>query len=197
MDRRKALKGLGLSVGYVIATPTIISMLQSCKTDVAVWKPIFLTIDEGIVVRNLVDLMLPKTEATPGAIDVNVPEFLDLFASKVYTEERQAHLKTGLKGILRALKVEDNNASVLKTEDYDALLAKYLKANKEEVAAFKNNEEDLVVLDALTALRSASIWAYTNTEEIGENVLAYDPIPGRQQGCISVEEATGGKAWSL
>ena len=197
MDRRQALKGLGLSVGYVVATPTIISMLQSCKTDAAAWKPIFLTIDEGIVVRNLVDLILPKTEATPGALDVNVPEFLDLFASKVYTEERQAHLKTGLKGILRALKVEDNNASALKTEDYDALLAKYLKANKEEVAAFKNNEADLVVLDALTALRSASIWAYTNTEEIGENVLAYDPIPGRQQGCISVEEATGGKAWSL
>ena len=197
MDRRQALKGLGLSVGYVVATPTIISMLQGCKTDAAAWKPIFLTIDEGIVVRNLVDIILPKTEATPGALDVNVPEFLDLYASKVYTEERQAHLKTGLKGILRALKVEDNNASALKTEDYDALLAKYLKANKEEVAAFKNNEEDLVVLDALMALRSASIWAYTNTEEIGENVLAYDPIPGRQQGCISVDEATGGKAWSL
>ena len=197
MDRRQALKGLGLSVGYVVATPTIISMLQSCKTDAAIWKPIFLTIDEGIVVRNLVDLMLPKTEATPGALDVNVPEFLDLFASKVYTEEKKAHFKAGLKGILTALKVDDNNASRLKTEDYDALLAKYLKANKEEVAAFRNNEADQVVLDTLTALRSASIWAFKNTEEIGENVLAYDPIPGRQQGCISVEEATGGKAWSL
>jgi hypothetical protein len=42
-----------------------------------------------------------------------------------------------------------------------------------------------------------SIWAYKTSQKIGEEVLAYDPIPGKLQGCISLEEATGGKVWSL
>jgi len=46
-------------------------------------------------------------------------------------------------------------------------------------------------------LRDNTVWAYKTTEEIGENVLAYDPIPGVQLGCVSLKEATGGKAWSL
>mgnify|MGYP000365267957 CR=1 FL=1 len=78
MDRRRALKGLGLSLGYIVATPTIIGMLESCKTDENQWEPIFLTISEGIVIKNLIDLILPKTESIPGALEVNVPEFLDL-----------------------------------------------------------------------------------------------------------------------
>ena len=41
------------------------------------------------------------------------------------------------------------------------------------------------------------IWAYKKSELIGENILAYDPVPGIQKGCISLDEATDGKAWSL
>jgi hypothetical protein len=32
---------------------------------------------------------------------------------------------------------------------------------------------------------------------VGEKVLAYDPIPASQKGCVSLEETTNGKAWSL
>ena len=34
-------------------------------------------------------------------------------------------------------------------------------------------------------------------EYIGENVLAYAPIPGDYKGCVDLMETTGGKAWSL
>ena len=90
MKRRDALKGMGLSIGYAIATPSILSLLQSCKTEPLIWNPIFLTQKEGTVITNLVDLILPVTETSPGALDVNVPEFLDLYAHKVYNDERKA-----------------------------------------------------------------------------------------------------------
>ena len=93
MDRRKALKGLGLSVGYIVATPTLVNMLQSCKTDAAEWSPSFFTTNEGKIIKSLIDLMLPKTEDLPGALDVNVPEFLDHYVSKIYTEKRQKSFK--------------------------------------------------------------------------------------------------------
>lgn len=197
MDRRKALKGLGLSLGYVIATPTIVSMLQSCKTDAAVWSPIFFTSDEGILIKNLINLMLPKTKATPGALEVNVPEFLDLYASKVYTKEQQNSFKDGISAIITKLNISNKKISDLKTDAYDGLLAKYLKASKAEIEEFKINEVDNRVLNALLGLRGSAIWAYKTSEQVGETVLAYDPIPGEQLGCISLEEATGGKAWSL
>ncbi len=65
MNRRDAIKGLGLSLGYVVATPTVVSMLQGCKTDANQWTPIFFTVDEGTVIRTLIDIMLPKTEQHP------------------------------------------------------------------------------------------------------------------------------------
>jgi hypothetical protein len=200
MDRRKALKGLGLTLGFVVATPTVLSILQSCKTDtkkVAGWIPEFFTEDEGIVIENLVDLILPKTADLPGASEVNVAQFIDLYTSKVSGKEEQEAYKKGLAAIINALgkPVKD-----LTTEDYDRLLAKFLKASKEEQEAFRNNDEEAPVLETLVGLRGGAIWAYKTSEKVGEEILAYDPVPGEQKGCISVEEATGqwgGRAWSL
>ena len=201
MKRRDALKGMGLSLGYAIATPSILSLLQSCKTEPLIWNPVFLTQKEGKVITNLVDLILPVTETSPGALDVNVPEFLDLYAHKVYNDERKAKYKKGIQAIIKALNVLDADPSKLKIEDYDALLAKYLKSTKAQQKTYNEetdeDNQDVIIYKALVDLRGSTIWAYKTSQQIGENVLAYDPVPGEQEGCISLEDATGGKAWSL
>ena len=197
MKRREALKNLGLSFGYVLATPGAISLLQSCKSDLNQWKPLFFSVEEGIVITNLIDIMLPKTELTPGALEVNVPEFLDLYASKVYTREQQDSYKKEIQTIINELLISGNNVSKLSTDDYNNLLSKYLKADAKTRRSFKNGKSTNVVFNSLLKLRNTSVWAYKTSELIGETVLAYDPIPGKQQGCISLDEATGGKAWSL
>jgi len=201
MNRRDALKGMGLSLGYTIAAPSIISLLQSCNTEIALWTPTFLTNDEAIIITNLVDLILPKTKSSPGALDVNVPEFLDIYALKVYDEKRKVKYKQGLQSIIKELKINNSEISSLKTTDYDALLTKYLKSSKEQQKVYNNpqnkDEQNAIVFKALVGLRSSAIWAYKKSELIGENILAYDPVPGIQKGCISLDEATDGKAWSL
>jgi len=197
MDRRQALKGLGLTVGYVVATPTVISLLQSCKNDakgVAAWAPEFFTSDEATVVKSLVDLILPKTDDLPGASDVNVAQFLDLYMSKAVSKEEQDGYRSGLAAVISALGKPVND---LTTEDYDGLLAKFLKASPEALEAFNKNEAEAPVLQTLMGLRGSAMWAYRTSEKVGEEVLYYDPIPGTQKGCISLEEATGGKAYSL
>ncbi len=201
MNRRDVLKGLGLTLGYTIATPSVMSLLQSCKTEVKLWTPIFLSIDQGIIVKNLIDIILPKTEATPGALDVNVPEFIDLYAYKVYNEKKQHKFKKGINAIIEALNIPEEGVSKLEHKDYDTLLVKYLKASKEQRAIYENesdkNNIDVIIYNALSGLRNMAVWAYKNSEQIGEHVLAYDPIPGTQIGCAPVEELTNGKAWSL
>jgi hypothetical protein len=79
----------------------------------------------------------------------------------------------------------------MNVSDWDAVLSKYLKPGNEitdeekDAAAFANE------------LRSLTVSAFKTNEYIGENVLAYAPIPGEQKGCVDLMEATGGKAWSL
>lgn len=194
MNRRDALKGLGLSLGYVVATPAILSMLQSCKTEVASWTPTFLSVDQGYVLRNLVDLILPKTEATPGALDVNVPEFIDMYISKTANEEGKTKYKKGTDAVMEELGVLNKKPTSLKTENFDKLLSKYLRSTPEQQKAFTDKEN--VVFEALKDLRGRAVWAYKTSEKIGEEVMAYDPVPGEQKGCVPLSE-TNGKAWSL
>ena len=195
MKRREAIKSLGMSLGLVVATPTVISLLQSCKNDPKIdWAPEFFSQDEGILLKKLVHMILPPTETLPGADEVNVAQFIDKYASVIAGKEDQENFTNGLKAIANAL---GKNVSSASDNDYDSLLAKYLKATPEQIEAFQNNEGEKQAFEALMGLRGISIWGYRNSRKVGMEVLAYDPIPGDQKGCISLEEATGGKSWSL
>ena len=195
MDRRNALKKIGSSLGYLVATPTILGILQSCQKDPDIlWTPKFFTKNEGIVIRNLTNLILPSTESSPGAIDVDVPQFLDLYYNEVEKEIQQNFIQKGLQSILNNLGSQMNQITKM---DYDKLLARFLKADKKEKEKFKKNKEENYIYGTLLKIRELAVWAFLTSQEIGEEVLAYDPIPGKQIGCISVEEATMGKKWSL
>ncbi|MCL8008646.1 gluconate 2-dehydrogenase subunit 3 family protein [Gelidibacter japonicus] len=200
MNRRDALKGMGLSLGYIIATPTILSMLQSCSTKAEKWVPLFHSDIQALVLEGLVDLILPKTKDTPGALDVNVPKFIDLYVAEALTDEDKETYKLGFEAVMDELGIpnvepDPEQPIKLKTEDLDAILSKYLRISKAQRLAYIT-EEHLVFMTLLT-IRDQTVWAYKTSKEIGKNVLVYDPVPGEQKGCISVEEATGGKAWSL
>lgn len=195
MNRRDALKGLGLSLGYVIATPTILGMFQCCTTQAEQWTPLFFSIKQGFVLQNLVDLILPKMRDTAGALDVNVPQFIDLFVSKTASDEEKEIYKTGLDAVMEELGILNDEPIALKTEHFETLLSKYLRITRAQRLAYIMEEN--LVFETLMNIRDQTVWSYLSSKDIGENLLAYDPIPGQQKGCISLEEATDGKAWSL
>lgn len=49
----------------------------------------------------------------------------------------------------------------------------------------------------LTGLRSLTLESYFASEEVGENVLNYQEVPGKWVGQLPLSEMPGGKAWSL
>lgn len=195
MNRREALKGLGLSLGCIIATPTILSILQSCTTEAEQWTPLFFSKKHGLVLQKIVDLILPKTKGIAGALDVNVPQFIDLYISKTASEEEKEFYKTGLDAVMKALGILNEEPIVLSTDHFETLLSKYLRITRAQRLVYIM--EANLVFEILTKLRDHTVWSYLSSQEIGENVLAYSPFPGQQIGCITLEEATGGKAWSL
>lgn len=196
MKRREALKGIGLSLGYAIAAPSLVNLLYSCKADSNLWKPEFFSLDEGHLVKNIIDLILPKTKSSPGALEVNIPEFSDKFALNVFNEDKKEKFRSGLSVIIESLMQSERKLIHVKPEQYVAFLNKYFRSSPEELEAYKKDEHQTKVLETLVQIRNTAVWAFKTNEQIGEKVLAYDPIP-TDYFCGDLDELTNGKAWSL
>ncbi|WP_298474699.1 gluconate 2-dehydrogenase subunit 3 family protein [uncultured Maribacter sp.] len=215
MDRRKALKNMGMSLGYVVATPTLLSIVQSCKTEKGLeWTPDFFTKEQGNILISLVDIILPKTD-TPSASEVQVHLFIDRFANEVMTKKQQDFIKLTFEKFTNSSLKETGKQAVneLTSMDLESTLAKALKVNKEEqkvkekaIAEYNKsvnenssgNLADNVASYAFASkLRGMTILGYKTSEYIGEEVLAYLPVPGEYIGCGDLNELTQGKAWSL
>ncbi len=199
MKRREALKNIGLATGFFVATPTIVSLLQSCTSDVKTWTPQFLTVDQGVVLTKLNNIILPKTDDLPSATELNVPEFIDKFLNEVLDVEEQEHFKTAFNNIITILKPnEDVAINNLSDNDYKALLDKYMLLEDEIDEEREANPESLEMTKSefLNNIKWMTINAYLTTEKIGETVLVYDPVPS-QFYCGDLQELTGGKSYSL
>ncbi|RAV27975.1 gluconate 2-dehydrogenase subunit 3 family protein [Sinomicrobium soli] len=213
MQRRDALKNIGLSLGLVAATPTLFSILQSCTADPkATWTPEFFSPEEGDVLSKMVDIIIPPTEDLPGAGELNVPQFIDKYVNEVYSPEDQKMMRDGMKAFAEKLGAE-TPGDLLKAspEEIEKVIASALQADEKQrkewdrmLREYRDTDDgaapenrDALVSGFVKEVRGKTIQGYKISEYIGEEVMAYDPIPGAQKGCISLEEATGGKLWSL
>jgi hypothetical protein len=161
--------------------------------------PTYFTNDEKEVVINLVDIILPKTEGTPSATEVNVPQFIDKYITEVLNLEDQEAIRVSFTDIITTLKITiETDIRDITTAQYTALLDTHLLvkgeidedrlANLEAVQPTKN--------EFLNQLKYLTITAYVTSEEIGENVLMYDPVPTAYY-CGDLQEISGGKSSSL
>ena len=192
MKRRQALKHIGLSTGFVVATPTLISLLQSCTAEADAWQPRFLTVDQGKMVTALVDVFLPRTDL-PSAGDLNIAQFIDGYYQEIVMAEEQVRLKAGLAELMTFIgDTYDKNIDKLTEDQYKDLLDNYMVNDQPRTPA----DQPMTVSDVLHNLKWRTVAAYKVSEEIGENVLAYDPVPAAYY-CGDLEELTGGKAYSL
>jgi len=188
MDRRKALKSIGIGFGAITATSSVVSLFQSCQKS-SNWSPVFLSNEEFDIVSKLMDLIIPTTDI-PGAIDLKLPEFGDAYISAVFDNNAKEMFKNGLNEFINKAKSETGKSSVksISIKEWDDQLDKYLKSDLEV-----NKEAKSFAI----RLRRITVQAFRINEYIAENILAYDPVPGRQEGCVDLEQATGGKAWSI
>lgn len=216
MERRKALKNMGMAMGLTLSTPTVLSILQSCQQDTGPdWTPVYFSEGEGRVLVHLVDLILPKTD-TPSASELQVHAFLDSYMEAVPEKEEQDFMKMSFGSFIDKALADSGKeeAGDLTPEDLEPVLAESLaKRSPEEEAmimeAINSYQEAIETGESATLdeaisrysfannLRGTVIWAYKNTEQIGENVLVYLPVPGEYIPCGDLNELTGGKAWSI
>lgn len=193
MDRREALKRTALIMGGVISAPAIAGILKGCTAKPSVnWKPAYLSADQATLISQLSENIIPKTD-TPGAIDVGVPEFIDIMLKDVYKEEDQKRFMEGLKAFEEGAEKEYGDPFIeLGTEDQTA----YVKKIHDEAIKEEKSENRPAKRPFILMVKELTLLGFFTSKPGATQVLQYEAVPGRYQGCIPLKEAGNGKTWA-
>ena len=199
MNRREALQKLGLSFGVIIASPVLFHASCSKKSTTYFFNELELQL-----LIEASDVIIPGTDKLPKASDVGVAEYIDHFVADIVEDDEQKRLKLFMQQFLNAINpdkpveywVEQSFSSEWETKEaWRNEIEAYEKAQINGVEM--DVSDDVAIFAVLTNLHSLMIRAYRGSELVGEQILAYDPVPGQQIGCIDLDTATGGRIWSL
>jgi len=193
MNRREILKYTSLTFGVVASGGLASTLLSGCKVEPKIdYTPSFVSMDEFKTLRSVVDIIFPKTE-TPGAAEVGVAEFIDETLVDVADAEAKESFKTGMLKLNEATQKQYGKAynNLGDAEKTDFL-------TKVDAAAFAGDEsnQDAALSEFWRGIKGSTYFGYFSSEAIGKNVLAY-PIQGRFEGCVDLEEVSGGKIWAF
>jgi hypothetical protein len=205
MDRRDVLKYTALLTGYAVSAPLASALLSGCRAepDTGGYTPTFFTTEEYATIAEMSETMLPPT-STPGAKEVGVPQFIDLILTDYAKAQDQERWRSGLREFMAGAEEAQGKAfHRLSAADKLAYLNEVDAAAKAEAEALEGTppefDEEGMPIDRypfFLRFKSAAIGAYFSSEKIGTEVLAYDPVPGQDLGCIPLED-NGGVTWSL
>jgi len=170
MNRRDLLKKGVYGLAGVSLSSTLISTLQSC-TSIEKYSPHYFLKTEFSLLSNIVDFLIPKTE-TPGALEMKVPQFIDIIISETYNNESKNNFSNKLK-----LLIEDFKSNNIDLSDYNSMKSKF-------VNDFNNKTHQ----EIYNQIRDLTVWGFKTSKEIALNVLNYNPIPGYQLGCVDIDK---------
>ena len=170
MNRRDLLKKGVYGLAGVSLSSTLISTLQSC-TSIEKYSPHYFSKTEFSLLSNIVDFLIPKTE-TPGALELKVPQFIDIIISETYNNESKNNFSNKLK-----LLIEDFKSNNIDLSDYNSMKSKF-------VNDFNNKTHQ----EIYNQIRDLTVWGFKTSKEIALNVLNYNPIPGYQLGCVDIDK---------
>ena len=192
MDRREALKRTAWIMGGAVSAPAIMGILKGCAAKPTIdWKPVFLSSDQGILVSQVSEIIIPKTD-TPGAKDVGVPGFIDQIINECYTKEDQDKF-------LSELKAFDDEAKKEYGDPFIGLSGEQQAAYVKKVHDAAVNTEDVgtpPVRPFILTLKELTMLGYFSSEPGATQVLQYNAVPGAYKGCVPVSEAGNGKTWA-
>ena len=198
MDRRQAIKNISLSLGYALTGSTIISLFNSCTSKNTISNFNVLNDKQRFCIENLADIIIPKS-SSPGALDVNIIEFIDVMVSETLTNKEQDIF---LKGSLEFEKIinttyEKDLFKVSKDEFQQVLKSYFLISEEKKNAVFSLIKEDFekvsstvkekyLIYKFLITIREFSLFGYYTSQIVTEDVLKKDSHDNYYKGCVTL-----------
>lgn len=184
LTRREAIQRAALILGVAISPSILAGVLRAQPTAVsAAAKPQHLSAQQFAIAAAAVERIIPRTD-TPGGADVGVPAFIDLMVGAFMTVAEQRMFKDGLAEVEAASRAAHKiGFTALTAAQQDAVLKRIAEASQMKEKSFFHQ------------LRELTLLGYFTSEQVGKNVLHYDPIPGKFQADIPLAEV-GNRAWT-
>ena len=192
IDRREALRKTAMLMGAAVSASTVSAFLYGCKSAPDLnYKPVFFSEDQARLVSEIAEIILPKTD-TPGAKEVGVPNFIDMFVKDCYKEEDQKNFVDGLAAFDEGAKKELGDSFVL--ADAEKQLQYVKKVHEDAVNSTKADPK--AKRPFILKLKELTMLGYFTSEPGATQVLQYIAVPGAYHGCIPLAEAGNGKTWA-
>ena len=199
MNRRDAIQRTAMVLGYAVSGPALIGVLNGCKASPeAAFKPEFLTMEQALLVEELTEIIIPKTD-TPGAKEVGVPMFIDKLLKEVYTSADQERFVKNLMAFNdEAKKSYGRNFIECSVEEKNA----FFKTSHDEVIQKLGNSgpsgwwnvEGKEGKPFMVEIKELTLLGYFTSEAGATQVLQYNQVPGPYKGCVPLNEV--GKQWA-
>lgn len=185
MNRRDALKQTAMIMGYAVSASTFAGVMAGCEASgTPGWKPSFLTEEQGNLVAELAECIIPTTD-TIGAKDALVHEFIDVMYGKFMKPDEKANFSAGLLEVEKVSQSAHNKSfTQLGFDEQTSVLTGIAKASEGKKGSFFSKMKELTTV------------GYFKSERVGREVLNYLPIPGAYKGCVPLEEV-GNVNWTI
>jgi len=196
MNRREYIKNTAAALGLTLTGISMSEILVSCQMQSKLdWKPAFFTNNQAALIAEIAETILPKTK-TPGAKDMGVPQFIDKIVNDTMDQDGQKAFIDGLESFENDVKSEYNLDFISISADQKK---EYLeKLDKEKPRSGLTMwgitlEKDAPKPTFFKTIKALTLFGFFTSEEIGRNVLAYDPVPGEYIGCMPLN---GQNSWT-
>lgn len=190
MDRREALKLVGLLMGGAVSSSVASGVLSGCATRSESGASALqtLTAAQDELVATVADLIIPATD-TPGARDAGVNAFIDGMLTVVYTEAERARFLAGLADLDDRARAAGGSPFVETAPEAQVDLLKQVAADA--VAARARSAETTPFFFMMKELTLVGYY----TSEIGATQeLQYVHTAGQYDGDVPLAEA--GRAYA-
>ena len=170
MNRRLLLKEAGVVVLYSSFPSVLSEFISACNTKEKKLRAGFFSDDEFQLTEQLTDTLFPKT-TTPGALEMQLPYFIDLVVKNCMSSDDQQLINKGLQQLNDA--EGGKFASLSKEKKLNAI-------NKIDVAAYKNDADN----SWFKIIKKLALIGYFTSQEGMTKALNYVKVPGDYEACI-------------
>ena len=182
----------------LVAVPSLLQLLSACTPNTEqLWKVYFLSKNQVFVVDKLANIILPQSESI-GAVDLVIPQFIDLVLKNVLDKTGQENFKKGSLLFEQEFKNRFNKKTINgSVKEFETLLSHYFDLTDEQQKnifklinsdiASVYNKDNYYLYSYLICIRHYTLLGFYSSKEVGTTILNYQPVPGVFAPCVSLK----------
>ena len=185
MHRRNLLKGIGV-IGLYSSFPAVLGeFISSCKTNDKTLRAGFFSEDQFQLVQQITDVLLPLT-STPGAMEAQVPYFVDLVVKNCLSHDDQRIITKGLDQMndregRKFLSLSNTDKQqALKKLDEDA----FKEGTNSSVGPVTGGPSPYAYSAWFRIIKKLAVIGYFTSQAGMTKALNYVKVPGEYKPCV-------------